>query len=58
MEMWNGKCGILELGLSERAANKLQSAKAAPAAQKDIQQGKAAAFFWTWKCCLAAIFLS
>lgn len=47
MEMWNGKCGILELGLSECAAKMRQSAKAAPAAQKDIQQGKPGAFFLT-----------
>lgn len=47
MEMWKGKCGILEPGLSERAAKMRQSAKAAPAAQKDIQQGKPGAFSLT-----------
>lgn len=45
MEMCNGKCGILEPGLSECAAEMRQSAKAAPAAQKHIQQGEPAAFF-------------
>lgn len=58
MEMWNGKCGILELGLSECAAKMRQSAKAAPAAQKDIQQGKPGAFFLTWKCRLPCCHLS
>lgn len=57
MEMWNGKCGILELGLSECAA-KMHQSKAAPTAQKDIQQGKAGAFFLTWKCRLPSCHLS
>lgn len=48
--MWNGKGGILELGLSECAVKMWQSVKAAPAAQKDIQQGKPGAFFLTRKC--------
>lgn len=44
MEMWGGKCGILESGLSTCAAKMRRSAKAAPAAQKDVQQGKPGAF--------------
>jgi len=58
MELWNGKCGVLELGLSEDAAKMQQPAKAAPAAQKDVQQGKPGALFLTAKCGLPCCHLS
>lgn len=47
MEMWKAECGILEPGLSECAAKMRRSAKAASAAQKDVQQGEPGAFFLT-----------
>lgn len=48
MEMWNGKCGVLELGLSEHAAKVQLSAKAVTPL-KGHSAGQAGSFFAAWK---------
>lgn len=48
MEMWNGKCGILELVLSEYAAKMQLSAKAMTLL-KGHSAGQAECFFSAWK---------
>lgn len=45
MKMWNGKCGILELGLSEHAAKMQLSAKAVTLL-KGRSAGQAGCFFF------------
>lgn len=47
MEMWNGKCDILELVLSEYAAKMQLSAKAT--LLKGHSAGQAECFFSAWK---------
>lgn len=58
MEMWNRKCGILELGLSEHAAKMQLSAKAMTRL-KGHSAGQAGCFFLPGNAgCLPAIFPS